>query len=90
MVLAETATIVVTGVSVVGLFGMILGVVYWVSNTRVPNKQCDIVRKNNKETHDALTSYIAATEKRAEERHSELKTDLREIKTGVNNNSKPS
>ena len=87
--LAETATV-VTGISFGSLFVVILGVVYWTANTRVPNKQCDIVRKNNKETHDQLTAYITATEKRAEERHKELKADLREIKTGVNNNSKPS
>lgn len=89
--LAETTATLVAGFSFgVVLFGMILGVVYWVANTRVPNKQCDIVRKNNKETHDALTSYIAATEKRAEERHKELKTDLREIIIGVNGNHKSS
>lgn len=87
--LAETTATIVTGISVVGLFGVILGVVYWTANTRVPNKQCDIVRKNNDQTHEQLTDYIAATEKRQEERHKELKTDLREIKAGVNNNSKP-
>ncbi len=90
MLAQTTATLVVTGVSVVSLFGMILGVVYWVANTRVPNKQCDIVRKNNEQTHEQLTNYITATEKRQEERHKELKTDLRDIKSGVKNNSKPS
>ena len=82
--LAESmTTMVVTGVSVAGLFGMILGVVYWVANTRVPNKQCDIVRKNNEQVHKSLTEYIAAAENRAKERHKELKADLGEIKARV-------
>ena len=83
MLAQSTTTMVVTGVSVAGLFGMILGVVYWVANTRVPNKQCDIVRENNDQTHKSLTEYIAAAEKRAKERHDDLKTDLTEIKSRV-------
>lgn len=83
MLAQSTGMIVVTGISVAGLFGMILGVVYWVANTRVPNKQCDIVRKNNEQTHKSLTDYIAAAENRANERHKELKDDLGEIKVRV-------
>jgi len=71
------------GISVGGLFAMILGVVYWVANTRVPNRQCEIVRKNNEEIHKNLTKYISDAEGRATERHKELKSDLKEIIAGV-------
>jgi len=82
--LAESTGTLVAGFSFgVVLFGMILGIVYWTANTRVSNKQCDIVRKNNEETHKNLTAYITAAENRASERHKELKEDLREIKSRI-------
>ena len=51
---------------------IMLGVVYWVSRTRVDVKTCDRTHEAVNQEHKNLRQYISDTEKRAEGRHKEL------------------
>lgn len=51
---------------------IILGVIYWVTKTRVDNKTCDRTHSAVDIEHANLRTYIRDTEERAENRHKEL------------------
>jgi len=51
---------------------LILGLVYWVTKTRVDVKTCDRTHKAVDIEHANLRTYIHDTEERAENRHKEL------------------
>lgn len=51
---------------------IILGIVYWVTRTRVDTKTCDRTHEAVNQEHKNLRQYISDTEKRAENRHKEL------------------
>lgn len=51
---------------------VILGVVCWVTRTRVDVKTCDRTHQADNIEHTNLRSYIKDAEERAEKRHSEL------------------
>jgi hypothetical protein len=51
---------------------IILGIVYWVSKTRVDIKTCDRTHEAVNKEHMNLRAYIKDAETRAEDRHKEL------------------
>ena len=51
---------------------VILGIVYWVTRTRIDVKTCDRTHKAVDIEHANLRTYIRDTEVRAEKRHEEL------------------
>lgn len=67
-------------------FLAILGVVYWCARVKVNHKYCDTVQKANEKDHHLIRGWIQDAEERAKERHSELKTDLSEVKELIRNN----
>lgn len=67
-------------------FAAILGVVYWTARTKVNHKLCDTVQQQNREDHEHIRQWVKDAEGRAEGRHKELKTDLKEVKELIRNN----
>ena len=51
---------------------IMLGVVYWLTRTRVDTKTCDRTHEAVNQEHTNLRQYIKDTEDRAENRHKEL------------------
>ncbi len=51
---------------------VVLGVVYWITKTRVDVKTCDRTHKAVDKEHVNLRQYIRDTEDRAEKRHKEV------------------
>lgn len=72
-----------------GMFSILVGVIIWTSKTRVGNNLCSIVRETNERDHKQLRLYIKDSEQRAENRHTELKNDLNEVKNLIKNNGNP-
>ena len=86
------AQISIINISIVsGCYLSVIGVIYWVSRTKVAHKTFDVERDNNKTEHANIRDWIKDAEERAKERHTELKADLGEVKELIRNNghSKP-
>jgi preprotein translocase subunit SecA len=66
----------------------IIGVIYWVSHSKVNNKTFDVERQNNQTEHSNIRKWIEDAEKRSEQRHKELRQDLTEVKELIRNNEK--
>ena len=68
----------------VGAFGTvfitIIGVIYWTSKTKVNHNYCKVVRDANEKDHELIRGWIEDSEERAKERHTDLKSDLKEVK----------
>lgn len=72
-----------------GCYMAILTVVFWLGRTKVNHKTFDVERENNKTDHENIRKWIEDTEERAKERHTELKTDLKEVMDLIRNNGNP-
>jgi len=82
--IAQIDKIVVGAVS--SCYIAVIGVIYWASKVKVSNKTFDVERDNNKIEHTNIRKYIEDAEERSEERHKELKIDLKEVKDLIRNN----
>ena len=82
--IAQIDKIVVGAVS--SCYIAVIGVIYWASRTKVNNKTFDVERENNQTDHENIRKWIVDAEKRSEERHRELKADLKEVKELIRNN----
>ncbi len=67
------------------LSATMIGIIYWVSRTRVDTKLCDRTHQTNETDHKNLRGYIKDTEERAEQRHKELRDDMKEVKILIRN-----
>lgn len=84
MIAQIDARIIIGAVS--GCYLAIIAVYTWVSRTKVNHKLCDTVQEYNKEEHQHIRDWIEDAEGRAEKRHTELKSDLKEVKELIRNN----
>lgn len=62
--------------------GVVIGLVCWLSRSKVDNKACDRTHNAVNTEHQNIRKYISDAEQRAENRHSEL------VKL-IKNNGKP-
>lgn len=65
MILANTTTYIIS-------VPVILGIIYWITRTKVDNKTCDRTHEAVELEHKNLREYIKDTEDRQEKRHDEL------------------
>jgi fatty-acid desaturase len=71
--------------SLAGVYAFVGGLIYWVAHTRVDHKTCDRTHEAVERQHQNIREYIHDTEERSEQRHKELRQDIREIKDYIKN-----
>lgn len=67
-------------------YSVVIGVICWSLRSKVNNKTFDVEREHNQTEHQNIRTWIEDAEKRSEERHRELKADLKEVKELIRNN----